>query len=204
MADDKREIRNTAYDVVITDDDDKRTVDGYALLFDTRSDRLDFEEVIEPGALDGVIERSDVMALLNHDINRGILARCKKGKGSLTLTVDAKGLRYTFEAPHSPLGEELLENLRRGEVSESSFAFDVEKDTWEKKSDGTWKRTIHQFGHLYDVSPVYTAAYSATSVNLRGLEAAKEELAKKEAEEARKAAAPDEKYFENLSSTLNF
>lgn len=204
MADDKREIRNTAYDVVITDDDDKRTVDGYALLFDTRSDRLDFEEVIEPGALDGVIERSDVMALLNHDINRGILARCKKGKGSLTLTVDAKGLRYTFEAPHSPLGEELLENLRRGEVSESSFAFDVEKDTWEKKSDGKWKRTIHQFGHLYDVSPVYTAAYSATSVNLRGLEAAKEELAKKEAEEARKAATPDEKYFENLSSTLNF
>jgi len=204
MADEKREIRNTAYDVVITDDDDKRTVDGYALLFDTRSDRLDFEEIIEPGALDGVLEQSDVMALLNHDISRGILARSKFGKGSLTLTVDAKGLRYTFEAPHSPLGEELLENLRRGEVSESSFAFDVEKDTWEKKDDGTWKRTIHKFGHLYDVSPVYTAAYSATSVNLRGLEEAKAELKRLEDEAKRKAAEPTKEYFEQLSSTLNF
>lgn len=37
------------------------------------SDGLSFEEVIEHGSLDGVIEKSDVFALLNHDQSRGFL-----------------------------------------------------------------------------------------------------------------------------------
>lgn len=51
-----REIRNTAYKVV--SDEEKRTVEGYALLFDVRSDGLSFEEVIQRGALDGVLEKA--------------------------------------------------------------------------------------------------------------------------------------------------
>lgn len=170
----KKEIRNTTYQV--TSDEEKRTIEGYALLFDTKSDGLYFEEVIERGALDGVIEKSDVFALLNHSQSRGVLARSKKGNGSLSLTVDSKGLKYRFESPKTALGDELLENIRRGEVDESSFAFTVEKDTWEKNDDGTWKRTIHKFGELYDVSPVYNAAYSATSVYMRGKEQAEKAL----------------------------
>ena len=52
--DEKKEIRNTAYQVQVTgESEEKRTVEGYAVLFNTPSDGLYFEEVIERGALDG-------------------------------------------------------------------------------------------------------------------------------------------------------
>nr|DAS59274.1 MAG TPA: prohead serine protease [Caudoviricetes sp.] len=186
-----REIRNTACKVV--SDEEKRTVEGYALLFDVRSDGLSFEEVIQRGALDGVLEKSNVFALMNHDPGRGILARYKNGEGSLRLEIDQKGLKYRFEAPRTALGDELLENIRRGEISESSFAFTVEKDTWEKKSDGTWKRSIEKLGELFDVSPVYDGAYSKTSVYMRGKEQAERELRQRKLDE----------YYDNIDKSLN-
>lgn len=195
--DEKREIRNTAFQVQLTGDvEEKRIVEGYALLFDTPSDGLSFEEVIERGALDGVVAKSDVFAVLNHDQSRGILARSKEGAGSLHLSVDDKGLKYRFEAPKTALGEELLENLRRGEIDQSSFCFDVESDTWEKKDNGTWKRTVHKIGNLYDVAPVYNAAYSKASVYLRGKEKAEEELRKRE------QTVPEE-YYQTIEKSLN-
>lgn len=195
--DEKREIRNTSFQVQVTgENEEKRTVEGYALLFDTPSDGLSFTEVIKRGALDGVLEKSDVFALLNHDQRRGVLARSKYGKGSLSLSVDDKGLKYRFDAPKTALGCELLENIRRGEIGESSFCFDVEKDTWEKRSDGSWKRTIEKFGNIYDTSPVYNGAYSKTSVYMRGKEAAEEELRHREQE-------IPESYYQNIEKSLN-
>lgn len=189
-----KEIRNICAEVRTSAE--SRKVEGYALLWNTDSDGLGFTERIEEGALDGVIEKSDVFALLNHDNSRGILARCTGGDGpSMKLTIDEKGLRYEFEAPHTALGDELLENIRRGEVNSSSFCFDMDggQEKWEKVGDDQWVRTISRFGHLYDVSPVYSAAYSATSVCLRGKEQAEAELqaieeAKRQAEEAQKKA----------------
>ena len=195
--DEKREIRNTSFQVQVTgENEEKRTVEGYALLFDTPSDGLSFTEVIKRGALDGVLEKSDVFALLNHDQRRGVLARSKYGKGSLSLSVDDKGLKYRFDAPKTALGDELLENIRRGEIGESSFCFGVEKDTWEKRSDGSWKRTIEKFGNIYDTSPVYNGAYSKTSVYMRGKEAAEEELRHREQE-------IPESYYQNIEKSLN-
>ena len=195
--DEKREIRNTSFQVQVTgENEEKRTVEGYALLFDTPSDGLSFTEVIKRGALDGVLEKSDVFALLNHDQRRGVLARSKYGKGSLSLSVDDKGLKYRFDAPKTALGDELLENIRRGEIGESSFCFDDEKDTWEKRSDGSWKRTIEKFGNIYDTSPVYNGAYSKTSVYMRGKEAAEEELRHREQE-------IPESYYQNIEKSLN-
>ena len=193
----KKEIRNTAFQVQITgEDEEKRTVEGYALLFGVSSDGLQFEEVIERGALDGVVDKSDVFALMNHNHSRGILARSSKGKGSLSLIIDEKGLKYRFEAPKTALGDELLENIRRGEICESSFCFDVEKDTWEKKSNGTLKRTVSKIGNLYDVSPVYNAAYSATSVYMRGKEQVEEELSRQSEENLKE-------YYSNIEKSLN-
>ena len=189
----KLEIRNTIGKVLRQGDAESRKVEGYALLFNTTSDRLSFEEVIEPSALDGVIERSDVFALMNHQKERGILARSNMGEGSLTLEVDEKGLKYTFDAPRTALGDELLENLRRGEINQSSFAFTVKEDKWTRMEDDTWKRTIIKMDKLYDVSPVYNAAYSKTSVYMRG----------KELEEARLAAEANvmpESYFEEMEN----
>lgn len=192
--DEKREIRNIASQMIA--DEEKRTVEGYALLFGVSSDGLPFEEVIERGALYGVIEKSDVFALMNHSQSRGILARCNQGNGSLSLSVDSKGLKYRFEAPKTALGDELLENIRRGEINESSFCFDVEKDTWEKKSDGTWKRTVSKVGNLYDISPVYNAAYSKTSVYMRGKEQAEDELTRQNSENLNE-------YYSNIEKSLN-
>lgn len=159
----EKEIRNYNLDVRALEE--SRSVEGYALVFNSLSEDLGgFREQIDSNALDGVLERSDVMALLNHDSSRGILARSRYGEGSLTLTVDEKGLRYNFEAPHSALGDEVLEYLKRGDINQSSFAFTVSSDSWEKQSDGSYLRTITGFDRLFDVSPVFTPAYAATSV----------------------------------------
>lgn len=184
-----KETRN--YQGEVRASEESRVVEGYALLFDTPSDGLPFQETIERSALDGVIEKSDVFALLNHTSERGILARCVKGKGSLSLTIDDKGLMYRFEAPKTALGDELLENIRRGEINQSSFCFDIPEngDEW-RKENGVWYRTIKHINKLYDVSPVYSAAYSKTSVNLRG----KEELEQTERENYYKQF---EKYLNN-------
>ena len=139
-----------------------------------------------------------MFALLDHDKQRGILARSKNGVGTLELIVDEKGLLYRFEAPNTTLGDEVLEYLRRGDITESSFCFTVESDTWEKKSDGTWKRTIHQFDELFDVSPVYDAAYSATSVCLRGKEQAEKELE----ERAKQTEQMGDEYYEQFLQTF--
>lgn len=147
---------------------DSRTVEGYALVFGKQSKDLGgFTEVIEPTALDGILERSDILCLLNHNEDRGILARSRFGTGSLELTIDDVGLKYRFEAPNTALGDELLEGLKRGDISTSSFAFTIAKDTWTKNENGSYLRTINQFKELFDVSPVYKEAYPDTSVALR-------------------------------------
>ena len=157
---------------------ESRKVEGYAVVFNSESNNLGgFREIIEPTALEGVIEKSDILCLLNHNEDKGVLARSKNGTGSLALVVDEKGLRYSFEAPNTNLGEELLEGLKRGDITTSSFAFRVGKDRWDKKADGTYIRTICNISELFDVSPVYRAAYDATSVSVdtRGLDEAKAE-----------------------------
>lgn len=191
---DKREIRNTSHRMIV--DKEERIIEGYALLFNVPSDGLSFEEEIQRGALDGVIESSDVFALLNHEQSRGVLARCKKGVGSLHLEIDEIGLKFRFKAPNTALGDELIENILRGEVDESSFSFVVDEDKWSKKSDGTYKRSITKIKQLFDVSPVYSAAYSQTSVCMRG----------KEREEAylRGIEQRDlDKYYETVEKTFN-
>lgn len=195
--DEKREIRNTGYQVTV--DEESRRVEGYALLFGVQSDGLPFEEVIQRGALDGVLAKSDVFALLNHDQSRGILARWKGQPVSLYLEEDTKGLKYWFDAPNTALGDELLSCIRRKEVDESSFAFTVEKDVWEKKSDGTWKRSIEKIEQVYDISPVYNAAYSKTTVYMRGKDQAEEELRKQEERESQRL----EEYYEKIEKSLN-
>lgn len=195
---DRTEIRNTTFQVTANEEDEKRTVEGYALLFGVNSDNLGFEEVIERGALDGVLGKSDVFALLNHDRTKGILARSKNGSGSLSLEVDTKGLKYRFEAPKTALGNELLENLRRGEIDQSSFAFTVADggEKWERQKNGVWKRTISKFERIYDVSPVYNAAYSKTSVYMRGKEEAEKELEQREKQNL-------EEYYKGITNSLN-
>lgn len=180
-----------------SEDKDSRTIEGYALVFNSLSEDLGgFREQIIPEAVDGMIEASDILALLNHDQSRGVLARSRYGKGSLNLEIDEVGLKYRFEAPHTALGDEVLEYLRRGDITSSSFAFVIEADNWEKQSDGTYIRTIKKFRRLYDVSPVFEPAYQQTSVCARFAEIQEEE--RKAAEEAMRLA--EEKRAEELKT----
>lgn len=154
-------------------DNESRKVEGYAVVFNSLSADLGgFYEIIEDGAIDEeVINRSDILCLLDHNKERGVLARSTNGSGSLQLSLDSHGLKYSFEAPHTTLGDEILEGLRRGDISKCSFAFTVEKDRWEKQEDGTIIRHVDKIKQLYDVSLVYNPAYEDTEVkaDTRGL-----------------------------------
>lgn len=156
-----------------------RLVSGYAVIFDTWSNDLGFYEMILKGAItDETIKRSDVICKLNHD-DQKVLARSKYGEGSLILEVDEKGLKYTFEAPKTQYGDELLEYLRRGDITGSSFAFTIADGgdefsyqwPFDKDADPVLCREISKVDLLFDVSPVFLPAYESTSVqNKRKLE----------------------------------
>lgn len=157
---------------------ESRKVEGYALLFNTQSKFIGWYETIERGAItDEVINNSDVFALFNHDRNK-VLARSEYGKGSLKLEIDDKGLKYSFEAPKTALGDELLEYLERGDIHQSSFAFMVDfgDDTMVKREykDGDIYYTIKHIPVLLDVSPVWQPAYAETYVGKRALELCEE------------------------------
>lgn len=158
-------------------DNDSRLVEGYALLFNHESKDLGFIEIIEPTAItQELINKSDVWALLDHNENLK-LARSNRGIGNLALTLDEKGLKYSFKALNNQLGNDLLEYLNSGMITESSFSFTVGKDgqKWEKVN-GIYKRTLSKLNGLFDVSPVWNGAYSDTAVSVakRSLDAIKE------------------------------
>jgi phage head maturation protease len=75
------ETRYLNYEVRFDGDD--RSIEGYAIVCNSESEDLGFREVIAPEALEGIIEKSDCLMLLEHDRKKGILARSKYGKGSL-------------------------------------------------------------------------------------------------------------------------
>lgn len=149
---------------------DSRTIEGFGIVFNKISHDLGgFREIILPEAIEGVIERSDVLALINHNPDKGVLARSTKGKGSMGLTTEERGVKYKFDAPNFDLGDELIEGIRRGDIKESSFAFTVAEEEWDYKAKPAL-RTIKKFDMLYDMSPCYRAAYSDTTVALRKLD----------------------------------
>ena len=188
---DNLEIRS--FNIELRNEPESRHIEGYGSVFNERSlDLGGFVEMIAPGAFDGVIERSDVKCYLDHNPEKGILARSRNGKGSLSLVVDEKGLRYEFDAPHTNLGDEVVEGLKRGDYSQSSFAFTVDDEVWTKEADGSYLRTITKIGGLYDVSIVANPAYEGTSVALRSLDAfkAQEEIPAEVKEEEPKTEEP--------------
>lgn len=188
---DNLEIRS--FNIELRDEPESRHIEGYGSVFNERSlDLGGFVEMIAPGAFDGVIERSDVKCYLDHNPGKGILARSRNGKGSLSLVVDEKGLKYEFDAPKTNLGDEVVEGLKRGDYSQSSFAFTVDDEIWTKEEDGTYLRTITKIGGLYDVSIVANPAYEGTSVALRSLDAfkAQEEIPAEVKEEEPKTEEP--------------
>ena len=154
---------------------ESRHIEGYAIVFNSLSNDLGgFREIIERGAItDELIKNSDIVCLMNHDIKKGLLARSYHGRGSLKLDIDEHGLHYSFEAPKTALGDEVLEGIRRGDISKCSFAFVCGEDVWDKdEKTGEYIRHVKKIKNLYDVSLVYHPAYDETEVkaDTRGLD----------------------------------
>ena len=120
---------------------------------------------------------TDVIMCFNHNID-SILARTTSG--TLTISTDDEGLRFEFEAPATTIGNDMLELVRRGDISKCSFKFTVEEDEWRyaDKENGLEydERTIRRIGKLYDVSLVVYPAYSDTEAGVRHLEERKQQF----------------------------
>lgn len=172
--------------------EDSRTISGYAVVFDSWSRDLGgFTEIIRSSAISQeLLDASDIIMNINHDDNQ-MVARWTRGKGTLRLELREDGLYFSFEAPETERGNELLWNVRNGNLSECSFAFSLPaNDSCQRwfRDGNDLKREIFEIGGLYDCSVVTLAAYPATSVSNReqiDVEAIKRSLDEAEAEEAR-------------------
>lgn len=142
---------------------------GYGAMFDSETEIAGlFRERIERGAFTDAVGRDDVRALFNHDPNF-VLGRTSSG--TLTLTEDGSGLLYDVVPPNTTWASDLMVSVKRGDISQSSFAFSVDEDSWDYPKGQMPMRTIRK-ARLYDVSPVTYPAYESTTVSARSREAA--------------------------------
>lgn len=133
-------------------------LEGYAALYNEPTNLGPFREMIAPGAFAEVME-DDVRLLLNHD--GAPLARTKNG--TLQLSDDERGLMYRAELVDTQAGRDLYAMVKRGDITQSSFGFTIEKQ--EIQEDGL--RVVTKVGRLLDVSPVTYPAYETTEVYAR-------------------------------------
>jgi len=141
---------------------DGEIVRGYAAVFDSPSEDLGgFIEYIMPGAFDDVLN-DDVRAFYNHS-DSFLLGRVSSG--TLRVWQDKNGLGYEVKMPNTTYANDLIELMRRGDVNQSSFAFLVGRDRWEKRN-GKNVRIIEKVSRLIDVSPVVLPAYPAATSGL--------------------------------------
>jgi HK97 family phage prohead protease len=147
-------------DVDVTEVDTRgRTLHGFAAVYGAVSGDLGgFRETIAPGAFENVIG-ADVRCLLNHDPSQ-VLGRTRSG--TLRLADEQRGLRFECDLPDSPLGENVREAVKRGDVDGASFRFVVDEDEW----DGDL-RTVKAVKELHDVTVATYGAYPDASVELR-------------------------------------
>lgn len=146
---------------------DKVGFRGYASVYD----QIAYREVVRAGAFDKTVaERDDVRALVNH---QGVpIGRTKSG--TLELELDDKGLIATVDDLDltNPTVIELVSAMRRGDIDQMSFAFDLLRCS--EYLDDETERWIFEIleCRLWDVSIVTYPWYDETSVDLKGLDAA--------------------------------
>jgi uncharacterized protein len=171
------ERRVTKSEVRAVKEEGKATrIGGYASVFNVLSEDLGgFREKIAPGAFRDVLAAGpDCRALFNHDSNM-LLGRTTSK--TLTLREDDTGLRYDVDMPDTSAGRDVLVLCERGDLSQSSFGFIVDKadgsERWydesgkETRKWGGVLRVIHKVSDLFDVSAVVFPAYTDATVEAR-------------------------------------
>ena len=155
---------------------DEMVLEGYAAVFNSETDLGAFREVIKPGAFDDVMN-NDVRALINHDPN---LVLGRTTNGTLKLEQDERGLKYRVELGKQQYAKDFYESVKRGDISQSSFAFTIDKQSWNEERT---VRSVDKVRQLLDVSPVTYPAYSAATVQARDLPPEPEQVAEVSAPE---------------------
>lgn len=175
------------------EEDNKRYIVGYAALFNQESRLLTengkkFNEVLTRTAFDEVLNSPNLDVIYNYNHNNEKLV-ARTSSGSLQLSVDDKGLMFRAEVPNVSYANDLYVLVQRGDLSANSFAFNIgnEGQKWEKRSDGTFLRTVSKVKGLYDVSTVNHPAYPNTSVAARSIDEIEKQESESIAEETRKA-----------------
>ena len=159
-----------------------RVVEGYAVVFNKLSQDLGFREIIRPSAItEELIKSSDIIANMNHNSDEYMMARLRKGKGNIDLTIDEHGLKFRYTIPNTVKGDELWSHIERGEIDQCSFAFGIDysdpaAEKYYVDKDGVTIREILKIAQLYDISAVINPAYEDTEIYTRDLDHVNENI----------------------------
>lgn len=171
-------------------------IEGYAALFNDETVIYGmFRERILPGAFKDSIAKDDIRVAFNHSPD-AILGRTSAK--TARMSEDATGLRYEADAPDTQAGRDTVTSIKRGDISGSSFQFEVENpddEEWDysqRKEGKLPLRTIKK-AKLWEGGPVAWPAYERTTVSARAIAQLEEGLATVTAAEqaAATAAAPE-------------
>lgn len=139
-------------------------IEGYFAVFNKETElwKGAFEE-ISPGAFDGTMG-NDIRGLINHDTSL-VLGRNKSG--TLQLKIDSHGLWGSIRInPNDSDAVNLYERVKRGDVDQCSFGFNIIREETDFRDDGTVKWTIKEID-LHEVSVCTFPAYEDTGVQAR-------------------------------------
>jgi HK97 family phage prohead protease len=156
-------------------EDEKTVIRGYAAVFYTDKDPgsqyqlfPDLSERVMPTAFDRAIrEAHDVCGLFNHDRNH-LMGRT--ASGTCTIRADGKGLHYTIDPPGTQMAKDVVELIRRGDITGSSFSFTPAPGGERFVMGAGDQPDVRELTdvNVYDVGPVVEPAYGSTSTGVEG------------------------------------
>lgn len=167
MARDIRQVRSIPTEFKTREDGEEFFIEGYFAVFNSIYEIAPgMTESVAPGAFTNTIA-DDIRALVNHDTT---LVLGRTSVKTLELAQDERGLwgKITIN-PNDRDAMNLYERVKRGDVSQCSFGFDIVDEESEYREDGSIHWTIKEV-KLYEVSCVTFPAYSETSISARAKE----------------------------------
>jgi len=177
----KRRMRTVGTEFKTREDGEGLSIEGYFSVFNSNYEIAPgMSESIAPGAFTNSLA-NDVRALTNHDTTL-VLGRTKNH--TLELREDTHGLWGHIDInPNDADAMNLYERVKRGDVDQCSFGFDIRSEDTDIREDGSVHWTIKDV-ELYEVSCCTFPAYEETNISARSAE---RDLIQKRKREAWKA-----------------